>query len=94
MAEFDMLLGIIIHIFTIIILVVGVIIGIKLIQVINHLNEVVNNVEEKVNSLNGLFKFINKAATSIDLIGDKIASTISSIGKKVFKGKKEDDSDE
>ena len=94
MVEFDMLLGIIIHIITIILLVIGVIIGIKLIGLLDYMHQVVENVEDKVNSLNGLFKVINSITTSVDLVGDKIVSIVSKLGNKIFKRKKEEDEDE
>ena len=51
-------LPIIIYILLIGLLIIGIIIGIKLIITMNKVEKIVNNVEGKVNSLNGLFNII------------------------------------
>lgn len=84
-------LSIILYIFGIILLGVLIVLGIRLIQMLERADKILDNVEEKVNSLNGVFNVINKATTGIDLISSKVVNTIVDMFSKIFKRKKEDE---
>ena len=76
----------------IILLVVLIILGIRLIQILNKVDRVVDNVEEKVNSLNGVFDVVNKATDTLALVGESVVGTIAGFVSRIFnkKNKEED----
>lgn len=94
MEELSLLLGIITNIFTIILLVVAIIIGIRIIGLTDKAEKILDDVEEKINSLNGIFNVVNKVSLGMDAIGNKITSTITNLVSKVSKKKKEEKEDE
>lgn len=85
------LLQIMTSIFTIILIIVVTILGIRLIQIVNKAEQLLDDVEEKVNSLNGVFGVIEKASQGLDLIGSKFIDSITNLIYKFFKKKKEED---
>lgn len=90
MVEISELLQIMFYLFGIALFIVMIILGVKVIQLLDRAEEVLSNVEDKVNTLNGIFSVINKATTSIDLIGSKIVGSVVGVVDKIFKKKKED----
>ena len=94
MEEMSLILGIITYIFTIILLIVAIIIGIRIIGLTDKAEKILDDVEEKVNSLNGIFNVVNKVSLGMDAIGNKITSTITNLVSKVSKKKKEEKEDE
>lgn len=94
MEELNLLLGIITNIFTILLLVVAIIIGIRIIGLTDKAEKILDDVEEKINSLNGIFNVVNKVSLGMDAIGNKITSTITNLVSKVSKKKKEEKEDE
>ena len=87
-------LTILIYILLIGLLVVGIILGIKLIITIDKINVLIDEVKEKVDSLNNLFRFINGISDKFALLSskmtDSVLSLISRIGNKILR-KGEDD---
>ena len=91
----EVYLPICIYFLLIILLVIGIILGIRLIGVMGKLDALVKNVENKVNSLNALFNVINfttdKLSLITDRVGDAIGALISRIGRKKYSMDMEDD---
>lgn len=89
----NLILPIMLYTLGVILLVVLIILGIRLIQIIDKMENLLNNVEEKVNTLNGAFALISKATNSITLISETMIGTITSFISKIFKknSKKEED---
>lgn len=94
MQEMSLILGIITYIFTIILLVVAIIIGIRIIGLTEKADKVLDDIQEKVNSLNGVFSVVNKVSSSMELISSKIANAIVNLFGKVLKKKKEDNEED
>lgn len=94
MEEMSLILGIITYIFTIILLIVAIIIGIRIIGLTDKAEKILDDVEKKVNSLNGIFNVVDKVALGMETIGNKITGTITNLISKVFKKKKEKEEDE
>ena len=94
MEEMSLILGIITYIFTIILLIVAIIIGIRIIGLTDKAEKILDDVEKKVNSLNGIFKVVDKVSLGMETIGNKITGTITNLISKVFKKKKEEEEDE
>ena len=63
----------------IILLIVIIILGIRLIQILNKVDRVVDNVEAKVNSLNTAFDVVSKATDTLAVIGDSVVSGITGV---------------
>ena len=82
------LLPIIIYFLLIIILVVGIILGIRTIHTMKKVEEVVDNVNEKITSLNGMFQVFDFAADKLAGFTDKIVDGIAFLGTRLFFGKK------
>ncbi|HOZ88863.1 MAG TPA: hypothetical protein PK737_01330 [Bacilli bacterium] len=84
-------LQIIIYFLLIIILIVGIILGIKSIITINKVEKVVDDVNDKVKTLNGFFSVIDFTTDKIVALTDRIVDLISrGFGKLVKKKKKVD----
>ena len=94
MEEMSLILGIITYIFTIILLIVAIIIGIRIIGLTDKAEIILDDVEKKVNSLNGIFNVVDKVSLGMEKIGNKITGTITNLISKVFKKKKEEEEDE
>lgn len=96
MESLNLFLPVLLYTFGIILLIVLIILGIRLIMILDKFDRVVDNIEGKVNSLNGFFSIIDKATDSIALISDSVVNAVASLVFKIFKKKKgkEDDIDE
>ena len=87
-------LPIFVYILLIGLLVVGIILGIKLIITIDKVNNIMDDVEEKIESLNGLFRIINGVSDKFNFLSSKIADTVVSLISKLGNhGKRKDDDD-
>ena len=88
-------LPIIIYALIIIILVVGIILGIRLINTADKLNDLLDDTKGKVDSLNGLFNVIDfttdKIANFSDSIINLTSRLVSHVGKKKKKYEEEED---
>jgi hypothetical protein len=81
-------LPIVIYFLLIIILVVGIVLGVKSIITICKVEKVVDDVNDKVKSLNNIFSIIDFTTDKLALISDKAVDIISSLFSKLFIGKK------
>ncbi len=81
-------LPIVIDILLIVLLTVFIIVGIKLIGVMNKAQKLINNVEEKVNTFNAFFGFINVINSKFAGISEKVASLVEAIVTKLTRKKK------
>ncbi len=86
----NVFLPIALYIVGIITLIIIMILGIKLIGVLDKVDRVVDNIEDKVNSLNVAFSIIDKATESITTIGNTVLGAVNNAVAKVFKKKDED----
>ena len=91
MIEFlNVFLPITLYIVGIATLIIIMVLGIKLIGVLDKVDRVVDNIEDKVNSLNVAFSIIDKATESITTIGNTVLGAVNNAVAKVFKKKDED----
>lgn len=76
-----------------ILLVILIILGIKLINVMNKMERVVDDINTKVSSLNGVFSIIDATTDKLSLLSDRMVDGISSLIRKLFarKNKKEEE---
>ena len=89
----NVFLPITLYIVAIITLIIIMVLGIKLIGVLNKIERVVDNVEEKVNSLNLAFSIIDKATEGITTIGNTVLGAVNKAVTKVFNRKNENEED-
>ena len=83
-------LPIIIYALIIIILVVGIILGIKSIRTMKKVEKVVDNVNDKVESLNAVFNVIDFTTDKIASFTDKIVDGVTGMFGRLFTTKKKD----
>lgn len=85
-------LPIVLYILGSILLVILIILGIKLINMLDKMEKVVDDINTKVSSLNGLFSIIDTTTDKLSLLSDRMVDGISSVIRKLFgrkKGKEE-----
>ena len=82
-------LPIVIYLLIIAILIVGIILGIKLVNTLNRVDKVVEDTQKKMDSLNGVFSIIDFVTDKISALSDRLVDTISDFfTKKLFKKRK------
>ena len=89
-------LPLIIYFLLIILLVVGIVLGIKTIITMNKVEKVVDDVSEKVESLNSVFHIIDFTTDKLAGFTDKLVELASSLFSKIWHRKsfKKEDCDE
>lgn len=93
--DFVSLLPILLYITGLILLIILIILGIKLIEVVDKFNRIADNIEEKVNTFNGALAIFNKAADGIASISDSVVFSVTSAITKIFnKARKSKEEDE
>ena len=76
---------------SIILVIVFIVLGIKLIGMIDKANDILEDVEKKSKSLNGLFNVIDGVTDTLSVLSDTVVSSITSIiGKLIPKRKKKE----
>lgn len=84
-------LPIILYILGSILLGILIVLGIKLINVMNKMEKVVDDINTKVSSLNGVFSIIDATTDRLALLSDRMVDGISLIIRKLFAKKKKKD---
>lgn len=84
-------LPIILYILGSILLGILIVLGIKLINVMNKMEKVVDDINIKVSSLNGVFSIIDATTDKLALLSDRMVDGISLIIRKLFAKKKKKD---
>lgn len=67
-----------------ILIVVFIVVGIKLINTLNKLDKVVDDVAYKASKLNGLFRFIDTTADTMNAISDTAVNFITNGIQNIF----------
>lgn len=81
-------LPIILYLLGSILLGILIVLGIKLINVMNKMEKVVDDINTKVSSLNGVFSIIDATTDKLALLSDRMVDSISLIIRKLFAKKK------
>lgn len=74
-----------------ILLVVLIILGIKMIMMMNKINIIAEDINTKLNSLNGFFSIIDFTTDKLATITDKFVDSVTSLIRKLFNRKKEEE---
>ena len=85
--DVNALLYVLLYVAGIVLIIVFIIVGIKLIGILDRVDKVVDNVEEKINSFNGAISTMSKAADGIANISNSLVFGISSVVSKIFNKK-------
>lgn len=85
------ILPIILYLLGSILLGILIVLGIKLINVMNKMERVVDDINTKVSSLNGVFSIIDATTDKLSLLSDRMVDGISLIIRKLFAKKKKKD---
>lgn len=78
------ILPIILYLLGSILLGILIVLGIKLINVMNKMEKVVDDINTKVSSLNGVFSIIDATTDKLALLSDRMVDGISLIIRKLF----------
>ena len=81
-------LPIILYLLGSILLGILIVLGIKLINVMNKMEKVVDDINTKVSSLNGVFSIFDATTDKLALLSDRMVDSISLIIRKLFAKKK------
>ena len=93
MEALNLILPVLLYITGIILLIVLIILGLRLIQVLNKVDRVIDNIEEKVNSFNNVFDVVSKATDSLALIGESFVGSLIGFVSKIFSKKFKNEED-
>lgn len=77
-----------------VLLTVLIIIGLKIVGILNKVQDVLDNVEDKINSLNGIFSVIENINARFGSIADKTYGFIENLITKLIHRKSSKDDDE
>jgi len=86
-------LTIVLYVLGSILLVVLIILGIKLIITMNKIEVVVDDVTKKVKTLDGFFSLVDTTTDKLAMLSDRFVEMTSSLIKKIFKRKEENDNE-
>lgn len=75
-------------------MIIGIILGVKIIITLEKVEKIVDDVQEKVKTLNGFFHIIDYTTDRIAIATDKVVDGISSVFKKLLFKKKKDKRDD
>ena len=75
-------------------LLIGIILGIKLIITIDEVNAVIEDIRKKVKSLDGIFSVVDIASNKLGLITSRISDWIMSLINKIVSLRNRKDEDE
>ena len=77
-------LPVVIYFLLIALLVIGIILGIKLIKTVDKVDKIVDDVNDKIESLDSMFNIIDFASEKIATISDKVIDVVGSLISKLW----------
>lgn len=84
MVDLSTTLPILLYIAGLVLLIVLIIVGIKLIGLLDKFDRIADNIEVKVSSLDGAFNFVDKFSDSVAMVSDSLVSTTVKLLSNVF----------
>ena len=88
MAEYvDVFLPMCLYTCGIILLIILIVLGIKLIGILDKVDKFVDNIDEKVNSLNTAFSIIDRTSDGIVSIGNTVLGAFNTLIERLLKKK-------
>lgn len=86
----NVVLPVLLYTFGIILLIVLIVLGMRLLRILEKMEVVVDDVSRKVSTLDGLFYAIEKTTDGINSITDKVSYTFINLFSKIFRKKNKD----
>lgn len=86
--DLNCVLPTLLYICLIVLVIIFIVIGIKLIKVLNRADEVLDSVNKKMDQVDGVFEIIDKTTGYANHISDRIIDTIASFIGNIFRKKK------
>lgn len=83
-------LPVLLYTFGIILLIVLIILGIRMIKILEKFEMVVDDISNKVSTLDGLFNAIERTTDGINSITSKVSYTMVNIFSKIFRKKRKE----
>lgn len=77
-------LPVVIYFLLIALLVVGIILGIKLIRTMDKVDKIVDDVNDKIESLDSVFNILDFVSEKFATISDRVIDVVSSLISKLF----------
>ncbi|MBE6157805.1 MAG: hypothetical protein E7160_03330 [Firmicutes bacterium] len=94
MEALNTVLPVLLYTFGIILLIVLIILGIRLIQILDKVEKAVDDTIAKVNSFNEAIGILSKAAYGVTTVSDKVISGLIAIISKIFNKKDKEEKEE
>ena len=94
MVDLSTTLPILLYIAGLVLLIVLIIVGIKLIGLLDKFDRIADNVEVKITSLDGAFNFVDKFSDSVAMVSDSLVSGTVKLLSNVFGKNKTSKEDE
>lgn len=94
MVDLSTVLPILLYLAGLVLLIVLIIVGIKLIGLLDKFDRIADNVEVKITSLDGAFNIVDKFSDSVAMVSDSLVSGTVKLLSNVFgknKSSKEDE---
>ena len=87
-------LPVVIYLLLSVLLVVGIVIGIKLIFTMSKIDELLDDITKKVKTLDRVFNIIDYTTDKVSMISDTVVNFVTSKLKKIIRFKKSNDDEE
>lgn len=94
MVDLSTVLPILLYLAGLVLLIVLIIVGIKLIGLLDKFDRIADNVEVKITSLDGAFNFVDKFSDSVAMVSDSLVSGTVKLLSNVFGKNKTSKEDE
>ena len=94
MVDLSTVLPILLYLAGLVLLVVLIIVGIKLIGLLDKFDRIADNVEVKITSLDGAFNIVDKFSDSVAMVSDSLVSGTVKLLSNVFGKNKTSKEDE
>jgi hypothetical protein len=98
MEALSIILPILLYILGAALLIILIIIGLRVIKILDNVDDIVRDVDGKVKSLNGVFHMVDVATDKLAILSDRVVEAVSNFILKLFKrkynNKKEESEDE
>ena len=75
-------------------IILGIVIGVKLLNFMTKAQDIIDNVDKKINTLNPVFDIINAASFKVNRVFDRFLDFFTSVFTKIFLKGKEREEDE
>ena len=94
MGSYNAILITMLYLLGVVLLIILIVLGLKIIGLLDKASEILDDVNNKIKTLDGLFNAINMTTSTISSIGDRLVSGAANIFNKIFKRNRKIDEEE